>query len=278
MVAEPRNLNEWTKFGDEVYWYIKDIWPPSYQRGLNETHVEELVREFNPAQFDRVLLNQRADKMVYVVDGQHRVEAMKRLKHSRVPARLTYGLTEDQEREWFLSRNSRKGNKPLTPYDRHHAGDAESRIIDEVVGTFGFRVGRQGGHNHTYGTQHVISAILALRYIYRSPVLGGKSGLGEVLRVITTAWGHSEPGSVHQHMLRGMHLFLQSAHEDRAYDEERLIKAITPYLPQKLLADASILAPSMVGGRKIPRSIVTKLRQRYNYNKRGEWQLTFPER
>lgn len=82
------------------------------QREIRPAWVEELVANFDLDKIGTPEVSHR-DGYFYVMDGQHRIEAIKRFlgegwKEQHVQCWVSEGLTEEQEAETFLSLNNRK--------------------------------------------------------------------------------------------------------------------------------------------------------------------------
>lgn len=81
---------------------------PKYARNLNERHVARLVEAFNPEALGILVVNQRKDGKLILVDGNHRVAAMKALgrKDDAVETLLFRGMDIRDEARLFASLNT----------------------------------------------------------------------------------------------------------------------------------------------------------------------------
>jgi hypothetical protein len=246
---------------------------PSYQRNLDQKHVRDMTNNFQYALLERLIVNQRpGDDSLWVVEGQHRLAVLRAKKSIKAPCLVHIGWTEDQERDVFEYRS--KSSKPLTVFDHHHAGGPEAKDIDRVVESFGFRVAR--GPNRAGRPTTQISAITALRAIYRDKQLGGPAGLREVIQTEVKAWGNA-PHMFHGQLPLGVHRFLVLAKADRAYTIDRFaVQMRRPHCtPDNILKDATARANTRVGSYRMLRSIVEVLVERYNHGLHGESRLSF---
>ena len=119
------------------------------QRDVQTTHVQRLVRDWNPQYAGVLIGSRRADGTVYLLDGFQRMQ-------SRLQAGLPgyvfqvlvhRGLTLAEEAEIFLAHN--RGRKNVAAYDVHHValtlGDPVALAVDAAVRAAGFTVGRASG-------------------------------------------------------------------------------------------------------------------------------------
>lgn len=51
----------------------------SYQSPVKESQVKKIVKNFDPQKLHTIVVNKRNDGQFFVIDGQHRVEALKEL-------------------------------------------------------------------------------------------------------------------------------------------------------------------------------------------------------
>lgn len=89
---------------------LKDLITDSYQRELDLRRVGRIVSDFDPAQVRDIVVSRRADGKLYVIDGQHTVEALKRIygEDYKADARVIVGMDFKTEASLFtkLNRNS----------------------------------------------------------------------------------------------------------------------------------------------------------------------------
>ena len=71
-----------------------------YQRVLRESNVKKIVSGFDPIGLQHLSISFR-DGEYYVFDGQHRLEALKRLGIEEVECIIHYGMSyEDEAKAW----------------------------------------------------------------------------------------------------------------------------------------------------------------------------------
>jgi hypothetical protein len=160
---------------------VSDAVDPA-QREINNDWVNKIMTDFDPDAFGLVTVNKRADGSYAIVDGQHRIEAMRLLgwDDQKVDANIYEGLSLKQEAELFLLLNKRLAVPAMATFKVGvTAGRTEEVAINEILDGLDLRVGvgRTGG---------TISAVGTLRRIYRR--YGGEV-LSRSLSIVKAAFG-----------------------------------------------------------------------------------------
>ena len=83
-----------------------------YQRPLNHTFIEEKSKkgEFDKDAVECPKISVRNDGTRKMGDGQHTVAIVRRVGWKSIRCELRYGLTEQEENDWFAQEN-RKGER-----------------------------------------------------------------------------------------------------------------------------------------------------------------------
>lgn len=160
---------------------------PLAQREINEARVDKLVAEMELEQLGYPTVNLR-DGWYYIIDGQHRVEALKKwMGEGEWEGQSIqcycydgdHGLNPQEEAEVFLKLNDTLTVSVLDKFTKGvEAGRAEECDIDRIVRAQGLRVSRDK-------LDGAIQAVGALGKVYRhSP-----AALGRALRIIRDAYG-----------------------------------------------------------------------------------------
>jgi hypothetical protein len=156
---------------------------PRAQRDVATAQLKSLVSNFNPDLMGIPVVSYR-DGSYWVVDGQHRVLALKQVLGSDADewdfvAECYEGLDEAAEASLFLNLNSRK---PVNAFDRFKVGVVAQlpvpADINRIVMSLGLRVSldRQDG---------CIGAVSALEKVYAK---GGPTLLVKTLSTVRDAW------------------------------------------------------------------------------------------
>lgn len=189
-----------------------------YQRALNPRKIDKMVEEFEPDEITAIVVSQREDGSYWVLDGQHRLEALKLLGKQVILCDVRTGLTIPQEARLFYRLNA--GTTRVPSWDQFQARlawDPVAQNIVREVESFGYRLDRSG--NSPRG----IAAVRALEKIFR------RGYLAEVLDIVSHVW-RTDAKALDAAMLEGLAIFLHTYKEQDAYDKDRLldILAITP--------------------------------------------------
>lgn len=151
------------------------------QRELNQARVDHLAANLDLEQIGNPTVSHR-DGSYWVIDGQHRIEALRQFGFTAEPIQCwTYdGLTSEEEAEAFLKQNDTLAVHALPKFKTAvHAGRDIETDIDRVVRSVGCVVTADkvpGG----------VGAVGTLRRVYAR---GGPGGLARSLRIIRDAYG-----------------------------------------------------------------------------------------
>lgn len=161
---------------------LERIVTEQYQRILNMKNVAGIVKNFDPAKLGVLVVSHRADGTYAVLDGQHRLAALRRLGYDAANCIVLEGMTIRQEADYFRRQNENK--QSLRINDTFNASlwaeDAESLRIKELMDKYGFRHGKSG-------QPMCICAIGALQRILRR---FGDRTLELTLACIAATWPH----------------------------------------------------------------------------------------
>ena len=142
---------------------LEKIITEKYQRALNMKNVNAIARNFNPARLGVLVVSKRGDGTFAVLDGQHRLAALRRLGMKSANCIVLEGMTLQDEAEYFRHQNENKQALRIT--DTFNAalwaGDEESIEINGLMQKYGFRFGKSG-------SPMCICAIGALQTILRT--------------------------------------------------------------------------------------------------------------
>ena len=170
---------EWVRIGDMRV-------TPSAQRKFIKAHADKIAASFDLEALGYPVVNHR-DGAVWIVDGQHRVAALRQIgfgPEQHIECEAYHGLTERQEAELFLERAMVKA---ITPLDRFRiaitAGRATETEILKIVEYLNLKVGAGQGK---------IAAVGTLIRLYTD---GGPDALGRTLLILRESYGESGFGA-----------------------------------------------------------------------------------
>ena len=156
---------------------------PLAQRDLNLARVAKLAASFDPEQMGAPTVSHRGG-WYYLVDGQHRVAALKQWltdwEGQQIQCWCYEGLSETAEAELFLTLND---TLPVAAFSKFkvsvQAGRGAEADVDRIVRALGLRIARGSGG---------ICAVATLRRVYAR---GGPAVLSRALRIIRDAYGEA---------------------------------------------------------------------------------------
>jgi hypothetical protein len=159
---------------------LNRIMAAAYQRTTNTKQVVRIINNFNEAKLGVPIVSKR-DGNFYIVDGTHRVSALRRLGYKSAMFIVLEGLTYEQEADFFRRQN--ENTRQLTLYTRFKAGlesnDKLCKTINAIVERNMFVVGTNASDFNT------ITAIFALITIYDNY---GGGVLDKTLQLVRETW------------------------------------------------------------------------------------------
>jgi hypothetical protein len=203
----------------------------SYQRFLSESHIKKLISEFDPGLVGSLIVSKRQDGY-YVIDGQHRLYALRKKNISSVDCNVYFDLTPMQEARLFVAFNNNR--KRLTPSEifigRLEAGDPAAVEIKSIVESCGLILGI-----HKRLSQNTIMALTTIDRIYRQL---GSTDLRRLLTLLKETWDGA-PESLDSHMLFGMKIFIAKA--GKLFSDKDYITKMRRYEACKVLREGRSL-------------------------------------
>lgn len=159
---------------------------PLAQRELNEAWVDKLATDMQLEDLGHPTVNHR-DGSYHIIDGQHRVEALRKLgfKDEKIECWTYEGLTEQQEADKFLVLNNKL---TIATMDRFLVAVTAEREVETDIE----RIVR--ANKLVISSQRVPGAIGAVGTLRRIYTRSGGTVLGRTLRIVRDAYG--EPGLV----------------------------------------------------------------------------------
>ena len=154
---------------------------PAYQPSLAQSRVNSIASKFDPDLLQAITVNVRTDGTWYVIDGQHRVAAIRKRGLRSVKAWVFYGLSVAEEASLFYKlATQRRGSLPaIARYQSLLAAeDVEIVAIQKVLDEHHLIIGKSGGCNR-------IAAVNAILWIWREH---GEVIFRESLNVILKAY------------------------------------------------------------------------------------------
>lgn len=165
---------------------------PRVQRPLDTRKAQRIVERFNPAALGILTVSKRRDLSMVVLDGQTRLEAVRRLTdaNGKLPCRIFTGLTLEQEAQMFLDLNTTTKPRLIDSYQvRVVAGDEIAKGINEIIRPYGWDIKNSPEKGYIQG-------IAAIEKIYRRSLAieAEPNVLQMAIMMITKAWGLERDG------------------------------------------------------------------------------------
>jgi hypothetical protein len=160
---------------------VSDLQLSEYQRKTKEWHVARLAKNFDPIKAGVIVVSKR-DGKYYLIDGAHRVIAMRKRQFPVCPAIVLTGLTAEQEADYF--RKQGENTCVLSQYEKFKAGiyavDPIDIEIDQIVKKNDF------AFNGSSKSCKKISAVGTIKRIYLDYTA---DILDQTLMLFRTTWG-----------------------------------------------------------------------------------------
>lgn len=205
---------EWVKVGDLHL-------DAPYQRRLDRERAVEIAENFDPDKFTVIIISRRKDGTLWVLDGQHRVTALRHMgwDDQEVIAEIREDLSYEAEAALHVELNrNRKRPTALAEYNALlEAKEPMYVAIDKRMRDRGLTITHERGD----GCVQAIGAVVA---IYQR---GGGEMLERTLDLIVQAWGTASDGFASD-ILKGLAQALALLPN---LDDARLVRALSRYRP-----------------------------------------------
>ena len=237
-----------------------------YQRPVDEKEVARLIREWDDRLLDPIIVSFRDGKF-NVVDGQHRIAAMRRMnggKEVMVDCKVYNGLTYEQEAD--LCYKLDKAKKRLTLAQATNAlaesgTDEDIRTVKSLIEANGFiwALSRRSG------AANEIGSIRALMKSWRAL---GDTEFSRMLMLLRCTWG-GHPGSLTSFVLSGMTLFLKTYGTEM--DDRLFIRQLSKVDPNEIIKRGKVDFSTSSNALRFARIILEK----YNNQRKNTKKLPY---
>lgn len=140
---------------------LMKIEPSNYQRTTNHSQVKNIVKYFDEAKLGTLTVSLR-DEKYYIIDGAHRLSALRALNYSHALCEILMGLTIEDEANYF--RRQGQDKRPLKPLDLFKAGiiaeDEKCLRINEIVKSNNFQIGFSHKNIYQIGAINALFSIV----------------------------------------------------------------------------------------------------------------------
>jgi DNA-binding phage protein len=225
-----------------------------YQRKLTD-FVNRVKRDWNPALVGTLIVSERSDGTLSIIDGQTRWEGSEEHVDS-LPCLIYEELTLAEEAALFADLQTKRRN--MRTYERFRAqlqaGQPQAVTISRVATANGFDLAVEE-------TSHTLRAVAALERVLND---ADEDHLNDVLRVISSAWGPTRDAA-RTDMVRGVSRFILN---QERLDLERLIERLSRTTPDVLRHRAAAISQgrgaggSTAAGKYMAEAILTEYMKR----------------
>lgn len=201
-------MKEYGGAGDERYLSTARLTSGlPYQRPVEEKDVDSLIEEWNDRLLDPLIVSFRDGKF-FIIDGQHRVQALRKMNGNRdvmVLCKMFTGMTYSDEAKlcYQLDKAKRRLSLAQSTNALLESGSNEEiadihRLIHEAGFTWALSKAVEGDHKIVV-TRAIITAYQEL----------GAAAFSRMLFLLEACW-HGDPNSLNAAMISGMTLFLKT--------------------------------------------------------------------
>lgn len=174
-----------------------DYAPPfgtGYARPLSELRLARLRRDWDPLAVSPIVVNDRGDNTLWVIDGNHRRVIAYEKRMLSVPAMIFAGLERAREADLYTKLGTVFGQTPATRFQsKLIAGDPNALAIVKALARFGLTIASGSFHSGE------VKAVARIEYIYAR---GGDAALTWVLGLLTAAYP-DQPNALTEMILEG---------------------------------------------------------------------------
>lgn len=204
------------------------------QRPISSVHVNRIIKAFDLRKIGTLLVSKRATGELVVLDGQHRLQALRELGYgdATIKCEVYEGLTTAEEADLFRGRNTIKVPSAFDRFEKGVlAGDDRCVAIHRVLERHSLRIVRGG----TYEGRGV-RAVGAVERVYDM-----REGLLDLTCGIAVAAWPMNPDATDGKILTGLAIFLDTYWDE--FDHASLVKKLAKYAggPSSLIANGAAL-------------------------------------
>lgn len=234
-----------------------------YQRPLNHAFIEENSK---PGVFDKDAvecpkISVRNDGTRKMGDGQHTVGIVRRVGWKFIRCELRYGLTEQEENDWFAQENTKRqpqsSKRILTAQIRGtYEKNKDEQDFYNCLKSLGFKLNIFGEET---GSDYKINCTASLLNLYKEYVSANKKEkFIECMDIHKTAF-NGNPTSLQWSFIRGMFDFYETY--DKEFDRKRLLNVLSISDPLSIKKEADSDTYTDKTSTKYAKIFVSK----YNY-------------
>lgn len=224
----------------------------AYQRPLT-SFWREVREDFNPALVGTLIVSERKNGSMSIIDGQTRWEAMRSRELPGCPCLIYEGLNKAQEAELFADLQTKR--RGMRTYHRFRAQlvakDKQAMAVSKVCEAAGFELGVQE-------TPNTLQSIAALERAFKVDKNG--EHLADVLTVIRDVWGVQDKKAVSAQIISGLSTFIR---QQERLNYDHLKKRLRDVTPQLILNRAAQIREGAGSGTGAATSVAQAILSEY---------------
>lgn len=236
----------------------------AYQRDLDPALVQKIADKWDMAASGPIVVSQRADDSLWIVNGQHRAAAAKLAGETEILAQVVHGYDRESEAELRLRGNTRRSDKSLERFKAQvAAGHKESLEIVRICREFDTRI------NQWPDQRSGINCVATIEWLYRRD-----QGvvLVRVFELVRDIYGDVGGDPAKSAVFKGLAWFI-TRHVNE-FDRPRLVEQLSKQ-GQKGLHQRAVAHKAAMGGAmwtNYYRSMVEVYNDKLSPARRLEWQ------
>jgi len=236
---------------------------PRYQRELSYPHVRNIAKNLTMRAFGVLLVSRRDNGTMWVIDGQHRIEALKikGMLSTLVPCHIYTGLSPEDEAVIFEMQTRRLAITPVQRFKtRLFFQEPKAMEIEKILHRYGFQAGPTAPGN--------LPAVASVEKIYDR---NGPERLDAILDLVTTVTDHDTSRAPSATILFGLNSFMMRY--EGMYDRGRLLRALQATGIDKLSRNANAIKELMREdlGKSCGRAILTAYNNKLSTKRLPDW-------
>lgn len=242
----------------------------AYQRDLSVDLVQKIARSWDIAAAGPIVVSERADGSLFIVNGQHRAAAAKTAGETEIIAQVLHGLDQQSEAEIRLKGNTRRTDKVQERFRAQlAAGYKESLAIVEIAAQFGTRV------NPWPDVKHGINAVSTLEHLYRKD---RGTHLVRVLEFLQESFGRADGPVATSASLSAVSWLIER--HDQEMDRQRMVERLGVEGMDGLMRAARSHQSALRGSlwMNVYRAMVGVYNERLPEGKRLAWRASTPSK
>lgn len=177
---------------------------PSVQRQLDGVRAASIAGDFEFESIGVIHVSRRANGTYHIMDGQHRVAAMRVLgmAETPVPTHLYEGLNKAAEARMFRRLNNTRQVPALDRFlVRIQEGDVVACEISDILRSHGWTIAKSGNRGSFF-------AVSAMEKVFRAKEGGDAETCDSLIKIATAAWGHNSD-ALRAEIVGGMGIMLR---------------------------------------------------------------------